>query len=84
MIACYVDGFLHSGNSEFDRDVMTKLKYVGFQISLDNDDGITLDQSDFINSIETKSLSAEKMSQKTDSVNPEEQSQFRHIVMLVK
>ena len=70
MIACYVDDFFRSGILEFDRDVMMKLrerysarkleqgafKYVGFQISRDDDDGLTLDQNDYINSIETKSL----------------------------
>lgn len=70
MIACYVDDFFHSGILEFDRDVMMKLrerysarkleqgafKYVGFQISRDDDDGLTLDQNNYINSIETKFL----------------------------
>ena len=77
MMASHIDDFLHAGTDEFDEMIMKKLRmrilpgkleegefhYVGFKVK-QNEAGILVDQSEYIEEIEINTLSPQRASQK--------------------
>ena len=93
VLACHVDDFLHAGDADFELRIIGSLRkrfiagkfeetafsYIGFHVSQD-DNGISLDQNDYINNLETTTISSERMLQKQDALSTEEHTNLRTIV----
>lgn len=89
----HIDDFLHGGISSFQNSVMKPLrqrfiagklvegefKYVGFQIA-QNNEGIVLNQFDYIESISIPVISHGRLAQKRSVLNVNEQTLFRSLV----
>ena len=93
LMVSHIDDFLHAGQSSFDMEVMSKLgkrflagrnqecdfKYVGYQVT-QSTTGVMLDQNDYIENIKVPPMSAERQTQKNDSLNRQELKQYRSLV----
>jgi hypothetical protein len=93
IVATHVDDFIHCGNVQFDKEVMDKLRdrllagkveeesfsYVGFTIK-QSASGITLDQSQFMNELETIMIEPQRARQKKETLTKQEHKQFRSLV----
>ena len=89
----HVDDFIWAGNNEFKNNVLDPLckkfqvskvfskafKYVGIDISQDSDK-ITLDQIDFIKSIEPIPISRDRQLQNHEKCNESESTSYRQLV----
>jgi hypothetical protein len=87
------DDFLHAGVEQFDSNFMNKLterfvagkveannfRYIGFYFK-QNRNGITIDQNEYLNELETGLISTNRASQKLDSLNQKEQTSLRQLV----
>jgi len=93
MVASHIDDFLHAGEPSFDSDVMQQLrvrflagkleeesfKYIGFHIS-QTTEGITLDQTGYLEALEPMKISKQRALQKNESLTPDEQTALRAMV----
>ena len=92
-MASHIDDFLHTGDESFDKEVMEKLrskflagkleegifKYVGFKIN-QREDGIAMEQTEYVEDLENIKLSPQRASQKQDMLNIEETQMLRRLV----
>ena len=92
IICCHVDDFLHAGDAKFE-EVMRKLRsrfaagkieeknftYIGFHIH-QNENGIILDHSEYMNKIENAKIDPSKASMKDDVLCPSEQTLYRKLI----
>lgn len=93
LLVSHIDDFLHAGNSVFDSEVMDKLRqrfvagklvesnfsYVGFRVQQD-DYGITLDQSEYVEKLEHGSIKPQRMLERQSELTAKEYTMFRSIV----
>ena len=93
MIASHINDFLHVGDPEFDKLVMDKMrerflagkleesqfKYVGFNI-MQQDDGILLDQTEYMGGLEDIMIAPVRASNKSESLTLKELSMLRGLV----
>ena len=93
ILVSHIDDFLHAGNNTFEEDIMQKLRcrfvagklmendfsYVGFQVK-QTDDGVIIDQSQYINDMKVPVVSVNRISQKDDELTPIEYTTFRSVV----
>ena len=93
ILVSHIDDFLHCGNEHFQKSIIQPLcsrfetgsrqsenfKYVGFQITQSNS-CITLDQHDYIDSIEIPKIHIARSMKKTEPLNSEESTVFRGLV----
>ena len=93
MIAVHVDDFLHAGDEEFERTIIPRIlenlvvgktevnnfTYTGFHIE-QQENGIKLDQHDYLKSIELPTLDAKRMKETSSPLEPEETTILRQIM----
>ncbi len=93
MIVSHVDDFLHCGEERFEKEVMARLRerflagklesghfrYVGFDI-LQQKEGITLDQTGYVEEMECTTLNPQRAAQKQDLLTPAELTVLRGLV----
>ena len=93
MVASHIDDLLHSGNEIFDTVVMKKLRervlaggveektftYVGLDLK-DRGGEIFLDQSDYINNIDSVFITPHRACMKQESLNSEEHTNLRSLI----
>ena len=93
LLVSHIDDFLHAGNGIFDSEIMDKLRnrfvagklvdsdfsYVGFRIIQDSQ-GITLDQSDYVNKLNAGSIEPSRMIDMQSELTSKEYTSFRSIV----
>ena len=93
MIGIHVDDFLQSGNSYFNKHIIPEViksfkigksenkefVYTGFNIK-QNDQGITLDQSEYVSNIQIPNIEAVRMKEKEEEMTQEELSTLRQMV----
>ena len=92
-VCVYVDDFLWSGSVEFEGKVIDKIKnlfllgssetgsfkYVGLRMATVND-GVTVDQLEYISTLKPIILSAERASKKSSELSSKEQTEYRALV----
>lgn len=92
MLVSHIDDFLHAGDTEFDKRVMSELTkrfvagkveessftYIGFKIN-QTADKIIMDQNSYTDSIDCIKLSPQRCSQKEDNLNNTELSTLRSL-----
>ena len=93
VLVSHIDDFLHCGNEHFQTSIIQPLcsrfetgsrqsenfKYVGFQIT-QTTNCATLDQQDYIESIEIPKIPIARSMRKAEPLNPEESTVFRALV----
>ena len=93
VIVCHVDDFLHAGEPVFDNTVMsglrgrflagkleeTTFKYVGFNVH-QSSIGVTLDQNDYVESINSVSVDPSRTSKKLEKLTTLEHTDLRTLV----
>ena len=93
LIAIHVDDFLHAGTDNFENNIIPKLlkdlvvgkteinnfTYTGFHIE-QSKDRITLDQHEYLNSIEIPTFDAKRMKESASPLKPEETTTLRQIM----
>ena len=93
LFICHVDDFLHTGNSEFQNDVVEPIRkcftvgrceestfdYVGFHLQ-QTSDGIKVAQNQYVEGIANYDMESSRRSQKCEKLNPEENKAFRALV----
>ena len=92
ILVSHIDDFLHTGTSEFESNVIKKLGerflagkvageqfiYIGFQIHQVKE-GITLDQNNYVNSINIEKVKPQRASQKHFDLSMNEHTQLRSL-----
>ena len=91
-VCCHVDDFLHAGEKHFDNIMISLRKrfvagkveernfnYIGFRITQDKN-GIILDQSRYVESIENKATNPESALDKHDLLTLKEQTAYRQLI----
>ena len=93
VMAIHVDDFLHTGDSNFEKNIIPNLlkdlvvgkteqndfTYTGFHIK-QHKDHITLDQHEYLKSIELPTMDARRMKESSSSLKPEETTILRQIM----
>ena len=92
IICCHVDDFLHSGDMYFETFIQKLrqrfyagkveekvFRYIGFKVE-QRENGIILDQSDYMYNLNSPTLDPRHTTNKSDILNSEEQSLYRQIV----
>ena len=93
VFGCHVDDFLHAGNSEFERTVMSKIKerfqagkietmefkYVGFSVQ-QKDDSITVNHKEYLENIENVLVDPQRFTEKHKDLIDDEQTSFRQLI----
>lgn len=93
MVASHIDDFLHCGEGIFDDIVMERLKkrflagrleegqfrYIGFRMN-QNDDGIMLDQEEYVEDVESVKMMPQRATQKLESLSVKEHTELRGLV----
>ena len=92
IVCCHVDDFLHAGDEHFEK-IMNRLRkrfvagkveernfnYIGFRIIQDKN-GIVLDQSRYVGSIENKAIDSKRVLDKHCLLTSAEQTEYRQII----
>ena len=92
VIGLHVDDFLHIGSPEFNRTILPAIlknfkvgksesctfMYTGFLLNQENR-GVTIDQSQYVNNIEIPTISAERMMNKQDEMTADELTMLRQM-----
>ena len=92
-VAMHIDDFLHAGNSDFDKHVMDGLRsrfvpgkveeksfrYIDFDIN-QSEEGIVIDQDDYVQKISLPAMSAPRSPEKEESLTPEEETKLTRAV----
>ena len=92
IVCCHVDDFLHAGDEHFEK-IMNSLRKrfvagkveernfndIGFRIIQDKN-GIVLDQSKYVESIENKAIDSKRVLDKQCLLTFEEQTEYRQII----
>ncbi|KAL5015625.1 hypothetical protein ScPMuIL_007295, partial [Solemya velum] len=92
IICCHVDDFLHAGDEHFEK-LMIKLRerfsagkvadshfrYIGFTVRQD-DSGITLDQSEFMEKVKTGTVDPSRATKKHEVLDDKEQTLYRQLI----
>lgn len=90
IVGLHVDDFIHCGTEYFNKEILPKIlkeftvgksesqkfMYTGFMINQDKE-GITLDQSDYVDGIEIPTIDAKRMMQTTEEMTAEELTMLR-------
>ncbi len=90
IVGLHVDDFIHCGSSFFVKSILPKIlseftvgksesknfMYTGFMINQDKE-GITLDQTEYVNGIEIPTLDAKRMTEATEEMTSEELTLLR-------
>jgi hypothetical protein len=93
ILVSHIDDFLHCGSQLFDKHIMEEVRkrflagkleeknftYVGFEI-LQDEDGITIDQSGYIDNLNVISLPNERLKNKSDALTSEELTSYRSAI----
>ena len=93
ILVSHIDDFLHCGTAGFQEHVVDKLTkrfiagkqenkdflYVGYQV-IESDDGIKLNQTEYIQSIDTHQVPDARSARKTDSLSTTEKTMLRSMV----
>ena len=92
IVCCHVDDFLHAGDEYFEKMMKTlrkrfvagkieekNFKYIGFRITQDND-GIVLDQSEYVENIANKTIDPKQALNKQSPLTADEQTEYRQLI----
>ena len=92
IVCCHADDFLHAGEEHFDNIMISLRKrfvagkveernynYIGFRITQDKN-GITLDQSRYVENIENKAIDPKRALDKHDLLTLEQQTAYRQLI----
>lgn len=93
MVAMHIDDFLHAGCSQFDENVMNRLRtrfvpgkieeeafrYIGFDIT-QTSEGIEISQDDYVSKLSIPSIAACRAKVKTSPLQSDEETVFRSAV----
>ena len=92
IVCCHVDDFLQAGDEYFEKMIKTlrkrfvagkieekNFKYIGFRITQDND-GIVLDQSEYVENIANKTIDPKQALDKQSPLTADEQTEYRQLI----